>query len=179
MAIRTMRIEGDPILRKTAREVTKVDDRIRAHLDDMLETMYDQGNGVGLAGPQVGLLRRMFVMDVGDGAYKLVNPVIVERGEEVLGIEGCLSVPNYNGTVMRPYTVTVEYLDENGEKQRLDAEGLKARCICHEIDHLDGILFRDRVVEDVNWDHLTAAQEELLHREEEEQEAEEAAEETK
>lgn len=175
MAVRTMRIEGDPILRKVAKEVDVVDDRIRKHLDDMLETMYDSGNGVGLAGPQVGILRRIFVMDVGDGAYKLVNPVIVDAEEEVLGIEGCLSVPEFNGTVMRPRKLTVEYLDENGEKQRLEAEGLKARCICHEIDHLDGILFRDKVVEEVDWDNLTPAQAALLSKEEAEEAAEKEA----
>lgn len=155
MAIRELRIDGDPLLRKTSKPVKKIDARIRAILDDMVETMYED-NGVGLAAPQVGILRRMVVIDVGDGPLKMVNPVIVERSEEQeLGIEGCLSIPEYNGTVYRPKKLVVEYTDENGEKQSKEAEELFARCVCHEIDHLDGILFKDRVEMEIDYDNLT------------------------
>ncbi len=145
MAIRQIRIEGDPLLRKKSRPVKEVDARIKALLDDMLETMYDD-NGVGLAAPQIGILRRLIVLDVGQGPMKLVNPEIIKESEETqLDVEGCLSVPNLNGTVVRPQTIRVRYLDENGENKLVEASGLFARCIYHEIDHLDGILFRDRI----------------------------------
>lgn len=150
MAILQIRLEGDPILRKKARPVKEVNDKIRSLLDDMLETMYDD-NGVGLAGPQIGRLRRLITVDVGQGAYKMINPEIIERSEEEgLAIEGCLSVPDFNGTVYRPKRVKVKYLDPEGEEQIIEVEDLFARCICHEIDHLDGILFRDRVDHVIN-----------------------------
>lgn len=145
MALLQIRIEGDPILRKKARPVKEVTDSIRQLLDDMLETMYDD-NGVGLAGPQVGKLRRLVTIDVGTGPYKLVNPEIIEESEEKqLDIEGCLSVPEFNGTVYRPKWVRFRYLDEHGQAQEKRVEGLFARCVCHEIDHLNGVLFRDKV----------------------------------
>lgn len=145
MALREIRIEGDPILRKISKPVTQVTPRIQALLSDMVETMYED-RGVGLAGPQVGILRRVIVIDVGDGPMKMINPEIVERSDEQqLDIEGCLSMPNFNGTVSRPQRVKVSYMDENGAQCEAEGEGLFARCICHEIDHLDGILFRDRV----------------------------------
>ncbi len=145
MALRNIRYEGDEILRKKSREVSVVDDKIRALLDDMVETMYHY-DGVGLAAPQVGILKRAVVIDVEDGnVYKMVNPKIIEKSGEQVGQEGCLSVKEKKGIVKRPMNVTVEYTNENGEPVTLVAEELLARAICHEIDHLDGILFVDRV----------------------------------
>lgn len=153
MGLRKLRTEGDPILRKKSRPVKIIDNKIKKLLDDMLETMYDD-NGVGLAAPQVGMLRRLVVIDVGEGPYKMVNPEIIERSEETNeDVEGCLSVPGFNGTVVRPNRVRVKYLDENGQEQEVVGEGLFARCICHEIDHLNGVLFRDLVVKEINLDH--------------------------
>lgn len=151
MAIRNIRIDGDPILRKTAREVDQVTDRIRLLLDDMAETMY-HANGVGLAAPQVGILRRVIVVDPLDditGLVKLVNPEIIEADGEQIGVEGCLSVPNFNATVKRPEHVKVKYLDENGEEKIWDAHGFPAVILSHEIDHLNGILFKDKYEEEV------------------------------
>lgn len=145
MALRNLRYEGDEILRKKSKEISVIDDRIRTLLDDMLETMYEN-DGVGLAAPQVGILKRAVVIDVEDGnVYKMINPKIIKRSGEQVGQEGCLSVPETKGIVRRPMNVTVEYTDENGKQVTLDAEEALARCICHEVDHLDGILFTDRV----------------------------------
>jgi peptide deformylase len=145
MALRNLRYEGDEILRKKSKEVSVVDDKIRTLLDDLVETMYEN-DGVGLAAPQVGILKRAVVIDVEDGnVYKMVNPKIIKRSGEQIGQEGCLSVPETKGIVRRPMNVTVEYTDENGKQVILDAEDILARCICHEVDHLDGILFTDRV----------------------------------
>lgn len=153
MGLRELRIEGDPILRKKARPVKKIDARIKNLLDDMVETMYED-KGIGLAGPQVGILRRVIVVDVGQGPYKMINPEIIDSSEETAeDVEGCLSVPAFNGTVVRPKQVKVKYLDENGEEKEATANDLFARCLCHEIDHLDGILFRDRVVREINLDN--------------------------
>lgn len=150
MAIRNIRIDGDPILRKISREVGEVNDRIRLLLDDMAETMYD-ADGVGLAAPQVGILRRVIVVDPRDGEtglVKLVNPEIIEKDGEQIGIEGCLSIPEFNATVKRPEHVKVKYLDENGEEKIWDAHGFPAVILCHEIDHLDGVLFKDKYIEE-------------------------------
>lgn len=150
MAIRNIRIDGDPILRKISREVGEVNDRIRLLLDDMAETMYD-AEGVGLAAPQVGILRRVIVVDPRDGEtglVKLVNPEIIEKDGEQIGIEGCLSIPEFNATVKRPEHVKVKYLDENGEEKIWDAHGFPAVILCHEIDHLDGVLFKDKYIEE-------------------------------
>lgn len=145
MAIRQLRYINDPILRKEAREVKEVNDRIKELLDDMIETM-NENNGVGLAAPQVGILRRVIVVDDGSGPIKLINPVIVESSNEVIiDTEGCLSVPEEIGEVIRPKRVLVKYIDEDGENKELDAEDLLARILCHEIDHLNGILFVDKV----------------------------------
>lgn len=158
MAILNIRTEGDPILRKKARPVRAVTPKIRQLLDDMLETMYDD-MGVGIAGPQVGKLRRLITVDVGEGPYKMVNPEILWQSEETqLDVEGCLSVPNFNGVVVRPQKVRVRYWDENQETREVEAEGLFARCLCHEIDHLDGILFRDRVEMEIDLEHPTEEQ---------------------
>lgn len=145
MALRNIRYEGDEVLRKKSRELSVVDDRIRELLNDMVETMYHY-EGVGLAAPQVGILRRAVVIDVEDGrVYKMINPKIIEKSGEQSGQEGCLSVKEKKGIVKRPMNVTVQYSDENGEPITLKAEGLLARAICHEVDHLEGILFVDRV----------------------------------
>ncbi|MDY6085593.1 MAG: peptide deformylase [Peptoniphilaceae bacterium] len=158
MAILTIRTEGDPILRKTARPVEAVTPKIRQLLDDMLETMYDD-MGVGIAGPQVGKLRRLITVDVGEGPYRMVNPEILWASEETqLDVEGCLSVPHFNGAVVRPQKVRVRYWDENQETKEVEAEGLFARCLCHEIDHLDGVLFRDRVEMEIDLEHPTDEQ---------------------
>jgi len=150
MAIRKLRVEGDSILRKKSREVEKIDDRLLELLDDMLETMYEN-DGVGLAAVQVGILRKIVVIDIGEGPIKLINPVIVEKSGSQIFTEGCLSVPGKNGNVERPERVVAEYMDEKGENQSVVGEGLKAVCLSHELDHLNGILFIDKVIkEDVN-----------------------------
>lgn len=155
MALRNIRKDGDPLLRKKSRPVKDLTPKRKQLLDDMLETMQD-ADGIGLAAPQVGILRRMVVVDLGDHPYKMVNPEIIKKSEDqTLDIEGCLSVPNYNGTVYRPREITVRYTDENDEDQELEAEGLLARCICHEVDHLEGILFKDKVDKTIDFNHLT------------------------
>ncbi|MBS6106145.1 MULTISPECIES: peptide deformylase [Anaerococcus] len=154
MAIRNIRIEGDPILRKECREVPKVTERIKVLLDDMGETMY-QADGVGLAAPQVGILKRVIVVDPHDevtGLVKLINPEIIEADGEQVGVEGCLSIPNFNATVKRPEHVKVKYLDENGKEQIWDAHGFPAVILSHEIDHLNGVLFRDKYIEEISYE---------------------------
>lgn len=154
MAIRNIRIEGDPILRKVCREVPEITDRIKVLLDDMGETMYS-ADGVGLAAPQVGILKRIIVVDPHDeetGLVKLVNPEIVESDGEQIGVEGCLSIPNYNATVKRPEHVKVKYIDEDGNEKVWDAHGFPAVILSHEIDHLNGVLFRDKYIDEINYD---------------------------
>ncbi len=148
MAIRQIRFDGDPILRKKSREVEIIDDRTRELLNDMEETMYE-ADGVGLAAPQVGILRRIVVVDDGSGIKKMINPEILEKDGTVPGIEGCLSVPNRNGYVDRPREIKVKYLDENAREHIIKAKNLLARIICHEVDHLDGILYIDKMTEEV------------------------------
>lgn len=147
MAIRIIREDGDEILRKKSREVEVVDDKIRQILDDMVETMH-QSNGVGLAGPQIGILKRLVVIDLYDdnGPIKLVNPKIVKQEGEQEVEEGCLSFPNQFAKIIRPAKVTMEALNEKGEKITINAEGLLAQAISHELDHLDGILFVDKII---------------------------------
>ena len=155
MAIRNIRKEGDPLLRKKSKEVPEVTDRIKVLLDDMAETMY-QADGVGLAAPQVGILKRVIVVDPHDettGLVKLVNPEIIEADGEQVGVEGCLSIPNFNATVKRPEHVKVKYIDEDGNEKIWDAHGFPAVILSHEIDHLDGILFRDKSIEEVKYDN--------------------------
>lgn len=132
-------------LRKKSREVEKIDDRIITLLDDMAETMYD-ANGVGLAAPQVGVLKRVVVIDVGDGLIELINPVITYKKGEQINPEGCLSVPGKSGTVSRPEKVKVRALNRHGEEINIDADGLLAIALCHEIDHLSGTLYIDNVI---------------------------------
>lgn len=143
MAKRNVVKIGDDILRKVCRTQLTFDDRLHQVLDDMAETMYD-AEGVGLAAPQVGILRRYCIIDTGDGLIELVNPVIVEKSDETqTGNEGCLSIPDRYEVVTRPMKVTVRAQNRYGENFTVTGEGLKARAMCHEIDHLDGILYID------------------------------------
>jgi peptide deformylase len=143
MAIRTIVKDGNDFLRKKSREVTVFDARLHTLLDDMLETMQEAG-GVGLAAVQVGILRRALIVDIGEDLVELINPVILEASEEMQSDpEGCLSFPGEYGLVERPLRVKVQAQDRHGDLIILEAEGLKARAFCHEIDHLNGVLFID------------------------------------
>ena len=142
MALRTIITEGDERLRKRSRPVTEFNDRLWTLLDDMYETM--KGDGVGIAAPQVGILRRAVVIDVGDGRHELVNPEIVEQEGDQYGGEGCLSVPGQYGMVHRPQKLRVRAQDRYGKPFELEAEGYLAVAVCHETDHLDGVLFIDK-----------------------------------
>ena len=145
MAIRNVRIQGDKVLEKKCKEVKEITPRIHALIDDMFETMYDQ-SGVGLAAPQVGVLKRIVVIDTtGEDPYVLINPVIEETSGEQRGYEGCLSLPGKSGIVTRPNYVRVRALDENMQEYVLEGEELLARAICHECDHLDGIMYTSKV----------------------------------
>lgn len=144
MALRKMRVLGDAVLRETCREVKEVTPKIIQLIDDMLDTMYDE-NGVGLAAPQVGVLKRIVVIDVGEGPIVMINPKILETAGTQTGSEGCLSVPGKNGTVTRPNYVKAEAYDEEMNKYIIEGEELLARAICHELDHLDGKLYVDLV----------------------------------
>lgn len=147
MAIRNIRTMGDAVLNKTAKAVTEMNDRTQELIDDMLDTMYD-AQGVGLAAPQVGILKRIVVIDVSpesDEPIVLINPEIIEVSGEQTGDEGCLSVPGKVGVVTRPNYVKVKALDRNMEEKILEGEGLLARAFCHEIDHLDGHLYVEKV----------------------------------
>ena len=149
MAIRNLRFEGDPILRKTSKEVKEITPKIVELVDDMLETMYES-NGVGLAAPQVGILKRIVVIDVGEGPIVLINPEIIKTEGSQTGDEGCLSVPGKAGTVTRLNEVTVRFMGEDGEWYELEGTELLARAICHECDHLDGKLYVDLVEGDLH-----------------------------
>ncbi len=150
MATRNIRYDGDEILRKKCKPVEKMTDRISQLIDDMFETMYE-ANGVGLAGPQVGILRRVVVIDVGDEQpLALINPVITEMSGEQTGDEGCLSLPGKFASVTRPMYVTCKALDRDMNEITIEAEGLLARAICHETDHLDGILYTDKANDGVH-----------------------------
>ena len=145
MALRQIVEIGEPVLRKKSKVVTEVNDKIRQLLDDMADTMYD-ADGVGLAAPQVGILKRMVVIDIGEGLIELINPEIIETEGEYLDTEGCLSVPGESGEVLRPYRVKVKAQNRDGEWFEIEGEELLARAFCHELDHLDGILYVDKVV---------------------------------
>lgn len=151
MAIRNIRKYGDEILRKKAKNVKVFDDNLRILLEDMAETMKD-ANGVGLAAPQVGILKKVVVIDLGEGLIELVNPEIISEEGEVVEVEGCLSIPGVNGEVARPRKVKVRAMDRNGKEFDIEGEGMLARAFCHEIDHLNGILFIDKVIKFVNPD---------------------------
>lgn len=145
MAIRQIRFEGDEILRKKCKEVKAMNDRTLELIDDMFETMYE-ANGVGLAAPQVGILKRIVVIDIDDGnPLVLINPVIEETDGEQVGEEGCLSLPGQCATVKRPNHVICRALNENMEEYVVEGTELLARAICHEVEHLDGILYIDRM----------------------------------
>ena len=163
MALRTIRVQGDSVLTKKSRTVDKMTPRIGELITDMLDTMYD-AMGVGLAAPQVGILKRIVVIDVGEGPIVLINPEILETSGEQTGDEGCLSVPGMAGQVTRPNYVKVKALDVNMEEQIYEGEGLLARAFCHEIEHLDGHLFVEHT------DHLLTDEE--LHKYIDEQEGE-------
>jgi len=145
MAIRNIRKDDDEILRKKSKMVDIIDDRITIILEDMAQTMY-KAEGVGLAGPQVGVLRRLVVIDTGEGLLKLVNPEIVSYSGEEIDVEGCLSIPQVHGEVKRPKSVIVKALNEKGEEIKINGRDLLARALCHEIDHLNGILFTDKAI---------------------------------
>jgi len=143
MAYREIRKLGDEVLRKKAREVTVFDDRLKMLIEDMVETM-KKANGIGLAAPQVGILKRVVVIDIGEGLYTFVNPEIIEMSGEIIDIEGCLSIPGVYGEVARPKKLRVKAQNEKGLSFEIEAEGLFARAICHEVDHLNGVLFIDK-----------------------------------
>ena len=144
MAVREIRVMGDEVLNKRCKEVTAMTPRTQILIEDMLDTMYE-ANGVGLAAPQVGILKRIVVIDVGEGPIVLVNPEIVETSGEQTGSEGCLSVPGKAGIVTRPNYVKVKALDENMEEVIYEGEELLARAFCHELEHLDGHLYVEKV----------------------------------
>lgn len=145
MALRKVVEMGDPVLTKKCRTVEVFDEKLATLIDDMYETMYSY-NGVGLAAPQVGMLKRVVVIDCGDGPIELVNPEITMAEGEQMESEGCLSVPGKYGVCKRPAKVQVKAQDRNGKWQVFTGEELKARCFCHEIDHLDGVLFVSKVI---------------------------------
>ena len=145
MAILNIVKEGDPTLRKVCRPVTEITPRILTLLDDMRETLAE-ANGAGLAAPQVGILRRIALVDLGEEVVELINPEIIETEGEQEEVEGCLSVPDVWGVTRRPERVKVKALNRKGEEYTVEGEGLNARCLCHEIDHLDGHLFTDNVL---------------------------------
>ncbi|MBQ5911048.1 MAG: peptide deformylase [Clostridia bacterium] len=145
MAIRNIVKNGDEILRKVCRTQMTFDDKLATILDDMIETMY-AADGVGLAAPQIGMLRRYCVIDIGEGVIELVNPVIEETEGVQEETEGCLSYPGEFGVTRRPMKVTVRAQNRKGENIRVTGEGLLARALCHEIDHLDGVIYKDRVI---------------------------------
>jgi len=143
MALRRIAQIGEEVLRKKSRKVEKIDDRILQLLDDMAETMYE-AEGVGLAAPQVGILKRVIVIDIGDGLIQLINPGIVESSGEQIDSEGCLSVEGESAEVRRPMNVKVRGLNREGVKVEYEAEEFLARAFCHETDHLEGVLFVDK-----------------------------------
>ena len=146
MAIREIRKLGDDVLRKICRHVDKIDDRVICLLDDMIETMH-KADGVGLAAPQVGVLKRIAVIELDGVLYELINPEIVESTGTRRDVEGCLSFPGKYGMVTRPQKVTVVATNRNGEQYTIKGEGMLAKALCHEIDHLDGIMYVDKVEE--------------------------------
>ncbi len=153
MAKREIRKEGDEVLRKVTKPVEEINKKILQLVDDMLETMYG-ADGAGLAAPQVGILKRICVIDVGDGPVVLINPKKLNESGEQIQAEGCLSIPGIWGEVKRPDRVTVEALNRKGEKYTIEGTGMLARAFCHEIDHLDGILFTDKVIRYVELDKV-------------------------
>ena len=165
MALRNILTDGNPTLNKICRPVTNFDDRLAMLIDDMKETVV-HANGVGLAAPQIGVLRRVVVVDLGDEIVELVNPRILEQSGEQDGLEGCLSVPDRYGMVKRPNFVKIEAQDRHGDWYEYEGEALIARCFCHELEHLDGHLYTEKA-----YQMLTAEEyEELMNRDQEEDE---------
>ena len=160
MALRNIRVNEDPVLRKKAKKVDRFNGKLHGILDDMAETMY-AAPGVGLAAPQVGILKRVIVFDIDEQLCEMINPVITETEGEQIEIEGCLSVPGKYGRVQRPEKIVVEYQDRNGGRQVLETEGLKAVVVCHETDHLNGRLFTDIVIEYISLEELEESGEEI------------------
>jgi peptide deformylase len=155
MALRQIKhYRKDEVLRKKAKPVDKIDDRVEMLISDMIETMYD-ADGVGLAAPQVGILKRIVVVDIGEGVQALINPEIINETGEQTDYEGCLSVPGVRAKVKRPAEVLVKALDKNGSEIEIKGSGLMARALCHELDHLDGILFIDKAIPDTIEDNNT------------------------
>lgn len=144
MALRTIRIQGDPVLEKKCREITEMTPKLKTLIEDMLDTMYD-AMGVGLAAPQVGILKRVVVIDVGEGPIVMINPEIIETSGEQTGDEGCLSLPGKAGCVTRPNYVKARFLGEDMQEYEIEGEELLARAICHELDHLDGHMYTEKV----------------------------------
>lgn len=165
MALRNIVTVGDPILGKTCRKVTKFDEKLHTLLDDMADTLYE-ANGVGLAAPQVGILRRVVIVDSGEEIIELINPEIIEVEGEQTGTEGCLSVPGKYGIVTRPMKAVVRAQDRDGNWFEVEGEELMARCFCHELDHLDGHLYTERAERMLTPEEL----QELLEQEEEDEE---------
>ncbi len=159
MGLRKILTDKEPSLHKVCRPVEKFDRRLHKLLDDMVETMLD-ANGVGLAAPQVGILRRVVVVDTGEGILELVNPTIVETDGEQIGAEGCLSVPGKYGLVKRPSYATVRAQDRNGAWYEAEGEELIGRCFCHELDHLDGIVYTEVMERFLTEDELMMDEEE-------------------
>ncbi len=147
MAKRKIRISTDEVLRKISKPVNNITPGVLTLLDDMAETMY-AANGVGLAAPQVGILKRIVVIDIGDGLVELINPVVVETKGSQIGNEGCLSIPGYSAPVERPEYVKVKALNRKGEEIIVEGKDLMAVALCHETDHLDGILYIDKALEE-------------------------------
>lgn len=146
MAIREIRTDDDPVLRKKARVVDKITGRINILIDDMFETMY-LANGIGLAAPQVGVLRRIMIIDMNDEPMVFINPEIIEQEGKQCNLEGCLSLPGKTGKVERPLKMKVKFLNRYGKKTIIEVKDLLARVFCHELDHLNGILFTDRIID--------------------------------
>lgn len=160
MAYRTIREEGDPILRKISKPVKTITPRMRELAQDLLDTM-EKAEGAGLAAPQVGVLRRMVTVAFPEGPEVLINPEIVSEEGETVEVEGCLSIPGFAGTVRRPETVRFRYLGLDGETKEKEASKFFAKAVCHEIDHLNGILFRDLVIEEVDLTEETEEEEDV------------------
>lgn len=151
MALRNIRKGNDEILRKVSKKVDVIDDKIIMLFEDMEETLHKE-QGAGLAAPQVGILKRIIIIDVGEGVLKLINPEIKSQSGSCIEAEGCLSIPGVAGEVIRPQKVVVEALDVEGKKIAIEGEDLLARALCHEIDHLNGVLFTDKVIRYIDKD---------------------------
>ncbi|GAA0796361.1 peptide deformylase [Faecalicatena orotica] len=156
MAVRNIRYQGDPLLRKKCKEVKCIDDRIRQILGDMMETLHQTGNGAALAANQVGILKRLVVIDYCGHTLKLVNPEIIGRSGVQECVEGCLSFPNRFVKTIRPEQVTIQALDENGGELILTGEGEMAKCFCHELEHLDGEIFLDKAIAEIDMSKETS-----------------------